>query len=166
MTQLSLYNLEYYEPLLISLKKKWLDAIISGQKRHEFRRAFFQRPSCAFVYVVAPHSVISHVVWLGEPIVAPPSQIAAIAERERPGGGRSILEYLGNRQVGFAIPVIGVDSIKPLMLSEIRSHFPSFMPPQHYVRLSRHPRLLQLVMEHAEGVVNRETFAPLKSSIA
>ena len=166
MAQLPLYELEYYEPLLISLKKKWIDAIILGQKRHEFRRTFFRKPSCAFVYVVAPHSVISHVVWLGEPIIAPPSDIAAIAERERPGGSQSILEYLGDRQVGFAIPIVGVNSIRPLTLSEIRSHFPSFMPPQHYIRLSRHPRLLELIMSHARDVVNRETFTPLKPSIA
>lgn len=145
MSNLPLFDTNrFYEPILLSLKKVWLEGIVTGAKKHEFRRVFLRRPTCAFIYVTSPDSVISHVIWLDAPLVAPPMQIAEIGERERVGGGDSLLAYLQGRRVGFAAPVRGVRTIAPISLREIRELYPRFVPPQSYILLaqqSRPPRI-------------------------
>src|SRR5690242_11177354 len=86
---------ETFTPILMSLKQQWLERIVGGTKKHEFRRIFPREKTCAFIYIISPGSILSHVMWLDAPIVGPPAMIAAIGERERAGGGSSVLAYLG-----------------------------------------------------------------------
>ena len=162
MSQLTLDGMVYYEPLLISLKRIWLDDIVAGRKKYEFRRSFFRDRSCAFVYVVSPHSFISHVLWLDKPIIAPPSEIARMADKMRLGGGKSVIKYMSGLNVGYAIPIIEVEPIRPISLSVIREHIPHFDPPQLYLRLSKHPQLHHLLMSCAKSVVDAYTFGPIR----
>ncbi len=161
MTDLLFHDLpQTYEPVMISLKRAWLERAIAGTKRHEFRRVFLREPVCAFVYVVAPDSIVSHVMWLTSPIVASPSVIAAIGEQERPGGGQSLLTYLGRRTVGYAAPIERVSPVAPLPLRELRSRISAFSPPQSYLLLRNNPDLLRLLMRQAKGVINPSGYIP------
>lgn len=164
MEQLAMDGLgSMYEPVVISLKKRWIDEMVRGTKRHEFRRVFPRVATCAFVYVVAPVGAVSHVVWFGAPVEGPPQQIAEIGERERPGGGDSLLEYFGSRNTVFAAPVEAMSSVDPLTLAMIRQEVPRFMPPQSYLCLRNHPELMAILLSRAEAAVNPMDFGPSQS---
>lgn len=75
------------------------------------------------------------------PACSPPQQIAAIAERARPGNGAGVLEYVRDLERAFAIPILHVTEYPGMSADELREHLGSFHPPQGYVRLNQHPAL-------------------------
>lgn len=149
-----------YLPVLLSLKRAWLLRMVSGEKKHEFRRVFVSVPTCAFVYLVKPDAIVSHVLWLGSAVKGSPGEIAEIGERERVGGAESLLRYFGNRSVAFALPILGVGEIEPISLEELRKTVPGFMPPQSYFRLENHPVLLQILLSRSKSTVDTNGFHP------
>lgn len=131
------------EPVLMALEARYYELIWQRQKTHEFRRRFLEgRPARWFVYLNAPVSRLAAVIDLGPPVVGGPEQIAAIAERARPGNGVSVLEYTKDLKRAFAIPILRVAEYPGLSAAELRAQLGQFHPPQGYIRLSQHPQML------------------------
>jgi predicted transcriptional regulator len=131
------------EPVLMALNGEFYELIWQGQKTHEFRRRFLEdRPVRWFVYLNAPVSRLAAVIDLGPAIVDVPERIAAIAEAARPGNGTSVLEYVRDLDRAFAIPILHVVEYLGLPAADLGAELGSFHPPQGYVRLAQHPRLL------------------------
>jgi hypothetical protein len=59
-----------------------------------------------FVYLNAPVSRLAAVIDMGPAVVDVPERIAAIAEAARPGNGASVLDYVGDMDRAFAIPIL------------------------------------------------------------
>jgi predicted transcriptional regulator len=131
------------EPVLMALNPEFYELIWQGRKTHEFRRRFVEgRPARWFVYLNAPVSRLAAVIDLGPAIVDVPERVAAIAEAARPGNGASVLEYVRDLERAFAIPIMAVTEYPGLPVAELRAELGAFHPPQGYVRLGRHRRLL------------------------
>jgi predicted transcriptional regulator len=131
------------EPVLMALHAEYYDLIWQGLKTHEFRRRFLEgRPVRWFVYLNAPVSRLAAVINLGPAEVGSPDEVAAIAERMRPGNGASVLEYVRDLDRAFAVPILGATEYPGLSADELRAELGAFHPPQGYVRLGQHPELM------------------------
>jgi predicted transcriptional regulator len=133
------------EPVLMALHAEYYDLIWQGLKTHEFRRRFLEgRPVRWFVYLNAPVSRLAAVIDLAPAVVGSPDEVAAIAERMRPGNGASVLEYVRDLDRAFAIPILGVTEYPGLSAEELRAELGAFHPPQGYVRLAQHPEMMAM----------------------
>ena len=145
------------EPVLMALHPHYYELIWQGRKTHEFRRRFLQgRPARWFVYLNAPASRLAAVIDLGPAVAGAPGQIAAIAERARAGNGASVLEYVQDLEVAFAIPILHVAEYPAVPAAQLRAELGAFFPPQGYVRLRQHPKLLAACERAAAGDPVRE----------
>ena len=144
------------EPVLMALNPEFYELIWRGLKTHEFRRRFLEsRPVRWFVYLNAPVSRLAAVIDLGPAVVDEPERIAAIAEAARPGNGASVLAYVGDLDRAFAIPIRGVAEYRGVPLVDLRRELRGFQPPQGFVRLVRHDRLLAACEHMAEAMPGR-----------
>jgi predicted transcriptional regulator len=145
------------EPVLMALNAEFYELIWHGLKTHEFRRRFLEgRPVRWFVYLNAPVSRLAAVIDLGPAIVDVPERIAAIAEASRPGNGASVLAYVRDLDRAFAIPILHVAEFAGLAAADLRAELGSFHPPQGYVRLVQHPRLLAVCEKAAADAPVRQ----------
>ncbi|MBE3204677.1 hypothetical protein IHE48_27620 [Frankia sp. CH37] len=145
------------EPVLMALHAEYYELIWQGLKTHEFRRRFLEgRPVRWFVYLNAPVSRLAAVIDLGPAVVDAPERVAAIAERARVGNGASVLEYVRDLERAFAIPILGVTEYSGRSVEELRTEPGGFHPPQGYVRLRGHPRLLAVCEKIAADSPLRE----------
>jgi predicted transcriptional regulator len=127
----------------MALNPEFYELMWRGLKTHEFRRRFLaDRPVRWFVYLNSPVSRLAAVIDLGPAVVDVPERIAAIAEAARPGNGRSVLEYVRDLDRAFAMPILSVAEYPGVSAARLRGELGAFHPPQGYVRLSSHPRLL------------------------
>ena len=145
------------EPVLMALHAEYYELIWQGLKTHEFRRRFLEgRPARWFVYLNAPVSRLAALIDLGPAVVDGPEQIAAIAERARAGNGASVLEYVQDLERAFAIPILHVAEYLGVSAAELRGELGAFHPPQGYVRLKQHRRLLTVCEKVAAETPMRE----------
>ena len=114
--------------IVLSLHPEPYERILSGEKTYEYRTQFRKRPTIAFVYVTSPVKCISGIIRFGKPLFASPEEIGSIAERQKPGNGKAVTEYLSKYNQGYAIPISKVIEITPLPLSSLQSKF-GFTPP-------------------------------------
>lgn len=145
------------EPVLMALNKQYYDLFWLGLKTHEFRKRFLEgRVVRWFVYLTAPASCLGPVIDLAPAVVAPPEQIAEIAERTRAGNGASVLDYVQGLERAFAIPALHIAEYPSLSIEELRAELGEFHPPQGYVRLAQHPRLMEICEKLSAGVPVRK----------
>lgn len=137
----------------MALKPEFYGLIWAGLKTHEFRRRFVEgRDVRWFVYLTAPVSRLAAVIDLGPAVVDSPERVAAIAEAARPGNGASVLAYVRDLDRAFAIPIRSVREYPGVSLAELRRELRGFNPPQGFIRLVRHDRLLAVCERMAAGM--------------
>lgn len=129
--------------ILLSLRKKYFDQIITGEKKFEYRRSFKKEATNAYVYLTSPDSVIPGYLKLGEPIVGSPQEISRIAEAQRVGHGSIVFDYLDGAHEAFAIPITELCVFKePVTLTQAKEVNPSISAPQSYIILDTRRELL------------------------
>jgi len=129
--------------IILSLQPYAFNLIFSGEKKYEFRTRFRKRHTIAFVYVTVPEKCIKGVMVLGQPTIGTPQEIADIAERNRPGNGKSVFDYLEPRGKGYAISILHTQLLpQPLDLDKLRTEF-DFIAPQSYINLLTKPGLME-----------------------
>jgi predicted transcriptional regulator len=141
----------------MALHSEYYELIWRGLKTHEFRRRFLEgRAARWFVYLNAPASRLAAVIDLGPAVVDVPEKVAAIAEQARAGNGASVLEYVKDLERAFAVPILNVAEYPGLSAGELRAELGAFHPPQGYVRLNQHPRMLAICEKVAAETPIRE----------
>lgn len=145
--QLSLHAVTEPTSVLLSLQPQYMREIREGTKQYEYRRKYRSEPTRAFIYENAPVGAVTAVLELDEPIIAPPAEIARIADEARAGHGESVLDYMRGLDVGYAVPIRAWQDIIPVGQQELRSVHPRFTAPQSYVLLDRSPAVRDLIME-------------------
>jgi type I restriction enzyme S subunit len=118
--------------VILSIKPRFVEAILNGSKSHEFRRTIFdgERVGKAYIYSTSPVKHIVASFRIGEIVKDRPE---ALWSRF---GSRSGLEmeeffsYYDGREQGYAIGIVGLERfVDPIDPSEL---LPGFRPPQSF----------------------------------
>lgn len=132
--------------VLMSMREVYFNEILNGEKHYEYRKKYCEDESIAYIYISKTRKEIVGKIWFGKPIIAEAKKIAQISENDQPGNYNSIIEYIGNN-VGYAIPVIKVETINKIGLNEIKESFKEFCPPQSYYYLDNKKGLMDFIAD-------------------
>lgn len=118
--------------VLLSIKPKYADSTISGQKKYEFRKVVFKKNHINFVYIYSSSPVkrIVGAFRIGDIIEDRPSvlwerlsEFSGLSEQE-------FFKYFENSDKGFAIEIRNLERFdNPVDPTEL---FPDFRPPQSF----------------------------------
>ena len=139
--------------ILLSLKPQHWPFILDGQKTYEYRSLFQKDAVQAYIYLSSPRMEIAGFVDFDRPIIRSPQELANLAESQVPGSGQRVLDRLGKKPQGLAIPIISHETFAPIPLRALREHVNvNFQPPQNYFVLDNHPKLRDFIRAwHLDG---------------
>lgn len=117
--------------VLISMKPKYADKIMSGKKAYEFRRTIFTRRYVEkmFIYSSTPVKKIIGVVDIDEIIEGTPKQLWEKCYRHGGIPKFYFFKYFANKERGYAIKM---KNIKKYGLPVDPWIDPKFKPPQNF----------------------------------
>lgn len=121
--------------LVLSLRPRFAEAIVSGVKTVEVRRSFSDRwiGRRAALYASTPVRAI-----LGTAVIADVQRLSAASLWRRHGPKTGLLRdeldaYLAGREIAFAVFVESVERFaRPVEWEQIRAFDPAVRPPQSY----------------------------------
>lgn len=142
MKQLALFSeAESQTEVLLSLADEYWQLICDGTKQYEYRRVYRRDRTRAFIVTTGTSSGLVGYLEFSEPIIKPPSEIAALAEAARPGNGTSVYEYMSDRSLGFAIPIRQRFIGPRILIQDLRRQVGPIPVPQSYLLVHRNPSL-------------------------
>ena len=122
--------------ILISLNEKPYQDFIKKNKIFEYRKRWPNEKVIAYVYVKKPLNSIALKIEFDFPIYKPKEEIALIAKSEHEDWYESTLEYLSNKEYGFAIKALKIQKLdNPKSLEDMKKS--NILPPQNYTFLSK-----------------------------
>lgn len=128
--------------ILISLQEEYFLEMLSGIKKYEYRSRFLKEECIAYIYISKTRKSIVGKIEFGQPIVGTAKEIANIAEQEQAGVYEDMISYL-HRDIGYAIPVGHISLFEnEISLSDLKTEFKDFVPPQAYFDLDKKTVLL------------------------
>ena len=118
--------------ILLSLKPVYAQAILSGKKRYEFRRAIFKNPSVkkAYIYATAPVSKIVGVFAIGKILSGTPIEIWQKCKKHAGITADAFFKYYQDCQTAFAIQIRCVQNFLKQLDPYLK--LPNFRPPQSF----------------------------------
>lgn len=135
--------------IILSIQYEYFLKIINGTKQYEYRFTFPKSPVKAFIYAPRKMKAIVGYIEFEQPIEGSPTQIAEIYSSCGDGSFQVMIDYIGNREKAYAAKVkraIKLDC--PISLSEIKTRFSNFFPPQSYLFLNGDSELLKYLYEY------------------
>lgn len=117
--------------VLMSLRKEYFDEMLVGLKKHEYRTRYQKVPTKAFIYISKTEKKIKAIINFGTPIISNREAISEIAEKEKAGSYKAMMEYLING-IGYALPIKSITEIEEISLEELKIKFTDFVVPQSY----------------------------------
>jgi type I restriction enzyme S subunit len=119
--------------VLISIKPRFVNEIIKGTKKYEFRRSIFKDAKeigKVFIYATAPIKKIVASFSIGEIVADHPEALWNRCQSVSGIDRSSFFEYFKNKDVGFAIKIKDLDVFKtPVDPTRV---IPGFVAPQSY----------------------------------
>lgn len=118
--------------VLLSIKPKYAESIISGRKKYEFRKVIFKKNyfDIVYIYSTSPVKKIIGAFRVGDIIEDRPESLWDRLNEFSGLNEREFFNYFQNNKKGFAIEIKNVekfeDSIDPVEL------IPDFVPPQSF----------------------------------
>ncbi len=118
--------------VLLSIKPRFVEAIMDGRKKYEFRKNKFSKKdiNCIYIYSTAPIKKIIGIFKINNIIEDCPTALwdqlkddAGISEDE-------FFDYFRNKQKGFALEIKEVERFENPVDPKII--FPNFVPPQSF----------------------------------
>lgn len=134
-----------HQPILMGIHLRYYKLIWGGTKKYEYRRRFIHGSSRWYTYVLSPAARLYAIATLDTPIVAPPLDIADVAEESDPGSGESVWRYMRGLRYGYAIPILSVVEYPGLARRQIADGSRVLRSREGYVRLAYNPTLLKTV---------------------
>ena len=124
---------------ILSIKPKYVNAILEGDKRYEFRKTSFRRDVReVFVYATKPIGKIVCKFYVGEIIEDKPEKLwknyrdlSGLTEEE-------FFTYFSGMRKGVAIEIEDVEKFKEPI--DPKMIYPEFTPPQSWIYLSSFQR--------------------------
>jgi predicted transcriptional regulator len=122
---------------LLSIKPDPFSALVDGRKKHEFRRKFshINEGFRVVFYVSRPVKAICGIGTFDKPVFATIARLIELIKTHRYSSPQNLKRYLEGLEMGFALPIKKVKTIKPVLLEQIRAIIPGFNPPQSYCSL-------------------------------
>ena len=121
--------------VLLSIKPRYVEAILKGDKRYEFRKNIFRNKDVenVYIYATAPGTGRKRKHKVGDILEDHPvclwnqlQEFSGLNEKE-------FFSYFGDNKRGFAIEIRGVaEFLNPL---DPRDFIPGFAPPQSFCYL-------------------------------
>jgi len=124
---------------ILSIKPKYVNAILEGDKKYEFRKTSFRRDVReVFVYATKPIGKIVCKFYVGEIIEDKPEKLwknyrdlSGLTEEE-------FFTYFSGMRKGVAIEIEDVEKFKEPI--DPKMIYPEFTPPQSWIYLSSFQR--------------------------
>lgn len=122
--------------ILLSVKPRFAELILSGAKKVEFRRTWAAKPvGLAVIYSSSPVQKIVGIVGLKGAVLASPSKVWTKCLALGPGLQRKeLMEYFAGKEEAYGV-LLG-DVMLPAKPVLPKSLFKGFRPPQSYRYLS------------------------------
>jgi predicted transcriptional regulator len=118
--------------VLLSIRPQYVDEILNGSKKYEFRKSLFKSADVerVYIYSTAPIKKIVGFFIVKSVTVAAPEKLWALFSDKAGIRKDSFFEYFGGKSEGVAIEIGDVrvfdDPVEPQDL------FPDFVPPQSF----------------------------------
>jgi len=117
---------------LLSIKPKYVEAIVRGDKRYEFRRSIFRNKNIAKVYIysTAPVKKVVGAFGIGQIIEDHPKRLWRQLNRSSGLDDVEFFSYFRDAERGFAIEIKSIEEFEnPIDPWDLA---PSFVPPQSF----------------------------------
>ncbi len=125
--------------VLLAIKPHWADAILSGDKKWEYRRVTINAEPGAKLFLYASgnvHAIVGEVT-INKILNGPIESLIKHTVREVPETEEDLRKSFEGHMIGHAIKVINPTRFKtPITLATLRRKIPQFVPPQgfYYIR--------------------------------
>ena len=130
--------------ILLSIKPRFVDQILAGNKRVEFRRSWPSNDIGAMVlYSSSPIQRLVGVAYIDRIVQTDPAGLWELAQQH--GGGleyEELIEYFEGKKTAFGILIKSVDIASVHI--DPKTIFQNFRPPQSYQYLSPEDYMLTL----------------------
>ena len=122
--------------IMISLKPEYIQMILRGEKKYEYRRGILYKEAChALIYSSSPQMSLFFYAKLGEPVIAPREEISQLRESEGGCSYEEMMAYLEGAKQCSATPILEYKKFKEIDLYELRQLKEGFHPPQRVTYL-------------------------------
>ena len=128
--------------VLLSIKPKYVEEIMNGNKRYEFRKSIFRcREDIELVYIYSTSPVMKIVgVFTIETIIEDHPRNLWEKFKEFSGiGEEEFFSYFGGYKKGFAIGIGNVEVFEDPI--DPKNFIPGFVPPQSFRYVEQHWRI-------------------------
>lgn len=118
--------------VLLSIKPKYADAILRGEKRYEFRKTLFKRTDIdrILIYSSSPVKKIVGSFEVGKIVEGKPTKLWDELSYEAGIDEAEFFEYYENKDKGFAIEITNLQQFdEPIDPKQLNS---KFVPPQSF----------------------------------
>jgi len=118
--------------VLLSIKPKYVEAIMKGEKRYEFRKTIFKNKNVqkVYIYSTSPVKKIVGYFIIGDIIEDHPNNLWEKCKKFSGISDTEFFNYFNGNERGFAIRIDEVEKFnKPLDPTHI---YQKFIPPQSF----------------------------------
>lgn len=118
--------------VLLSIKPKYANAILNGEKEYEFRKVIFKEKNVEKVYIYSssPIKKIVGVFTVGGIIEDHPKRIWKKCQDKSGITKEDFFTYFNGCKKGYAIKI---DNLKPMKTPlDLKKIYPDFIPPQSF----------------------------------
>lgn len=119
--------------VLLSVRPKYVAAMIDGRKRFEFRKSIFRRPDVleVWVYATAPTQKIIGKFSVGRIVEDTPENLWAQCNGLSGMTKSEFFQYFDGASKGFALELAALDVFEDAIDPHVA--FPNFVPPQSFL---------------------------------
>ncbi len=118
--------------VILSVKPKYVNAILKGEKRYEFRKKIFRKPGIHrfFIYSSSPVRKIVASFESGEILEAAPLALWKIVKEYAGIDEREFSSYFAGRSQAYAIEILNLQVFDAPI--DPKAAIPDFIPPQSF----------------------------------
>ena len=118
--------------VLLSIKPKYANAILNGEKEYEFRKIIFKDKSVEKIYIYSssPIQKIVGVFIVGDIIKDHPERIWKKCQKKSGIAKEDFFTYFNGSEKGYAIKIDNIEQIENPI--DPRSISQNFVPPQSF----------------------------------
>lgn len=122
--------------VLLSIKPKYANAILAGEKLVEFRKLSFKKEiERVYIYSSAPEQLIIGYFTIEDIISDTPQKLWKKYKNVGSITQADFFQYFAEKQVGFSIKIKSVNRFKKAI--DPKEVFENFVPPQSYMYCGR-----------------------------